>query len=48
MKQIPSFFILLLAAACFVSCYKDKGNYTYHAINQVSFENFDTTNGYVG
>lgn len=28
------------------SCYKDKGNYSYHEINEVTFSQIDTTNGY--
>ena len=47
MKQIPSIFALLLAICCFVSCYKDKGNYTYHDVNEVTFQNFDSAKGYV-
>lgn len=29
-----------------VSCYKDKGNYSYHDINEVSFSQIDTASGY--
>lgn len=28
------------------SCYKDKGNYSYHDINEVTFSQIDTTTGY--
>ena len=44
MKKLRIFCLLSLLAA--VSCYKDLGNYSYHAVNQVSFTNFDSVKGY--
>lgn len=35
--------ILILTIA---SCAKDRGNYLYHPINEISFSNFDTAKGY--
>lgn len=49
MKRIFSFThicTLALGITCLASCYKDQGNYTYHAINEISFANFDTLTGY--
>src|SRR6186713_2678783 len=46
MKKISILAGLFLQLLCFISCNKDKGNYVYHAINEVSFSGFDTTNGY--
>jgi hypothetical protein len=43
MKKISILAVLFL---CFIACNKDKGNYAYHAINEVSFSGFDTINGY--
>ncbi len=30
----------------FTACYKDKGSYQYHPINEISIQNVDTANGY--
>jgi hypothetical protein len=46
MKKISILAGLFLQLLCFISCNKDKGNYAYHAINEISFSGFDTTNGY--
>jgi len=43
MKKIS---ILLVLVLFILSCSKDKGNYDYHPINEVSFSGFDTINGY--
>jgi len=37
---------MLATMLTIASCIKDKGNYNYHAINQVTFNNLDTVNGY--
>jgi hypothetical protein len=45
MKKIH--FAILIALCCaFAACYKDKGNYNYHPVNQLTFTNFDTAKGY--
>jgi len=36
----------MVFCAVFASCYKDKGNYNYHPVNEVSFTNIDTAHGY--
>lgn len=46
MKNIRSLFILMVLCIAFSACYKDKGNYEYAPINELSFSNFDTENGY--
>lgn len=46
MKKIQACFILMIACCTFIACYKDKGNYDYHPINELKFANFDTINGY--
>lgn len=46
MKQIRSFYILSLLCVALAACYKDKGNYDYHAINELSIVNVDTAHGY--
>ena len=46
MKKISILAILFMQWLCFISCTKDKGNYDYHPINEVSFSGFDTINGY--
>ena len=47
MKKIfIKIFICSLSVTFFSSCYKDLGNYTYHDINEISFEGIDTENGY--
>lgn len=46
MKKISILAGLLLPLLCFISCDKEKGNYSYHPINEISFSGFDTTNGY--
>jgi hypothetical protein len=46
MKKISILAMLFLQWLCFISCSKDKGNYAYHAINEVTFSGFDTTSGY--
>lgn len=46
MKKIQACFILMIVCTAFIACYKDKGNYDYHPINELTFANFDTTNGY--
>lgn len=46
MKKISILAGLFLQLLCFISCDKEKGNYTYHPINEISFAGFDTTNGY--
>ena len=39
--------VLLMTMCCVVaSCYKDKGNYDYHPINELNFTNIDTAKGY--
>ncbi|HTJ13730.1 MAG TPA: PKD-like family lipoprotein [Dinghuibacter sp.] len=43
MRKILLYGVLLVSL---VSCYKDLGNYSYHAINQLTFTNFDTVHGY--
>lgn len=47
MKQISAYIALLLTACCVTACFKDKGNYTYHPVNEVAITDIDTTNGYV-
>jgi hypothetical protein len=47
MKKIPAYFILVFISWCLASCYKDKGNYDYHPVNELSVANFDTLKGYV-
>ncbi len=40
--------LLLVIPVLFITaCSKDKGNYSYHTINEVSFANFDSVNGYI-
>ncbi|MDD7885093.1 PKD-like family lipoprotein [Flavivirga sp. 57AJ16] len=39
-------FILCLLAIMFPACDSDLGNYNYRDINELSFKNFDTINGY--
>ena len=46
MKNIRSLFILMVFSFAFSACYKDKGNYEYTPVNELSFSNFDTENGY--
>ena len=46
MKKLLVYSLLLLQACLWISCYKDKGNYTYHDLNEITFQNIDTTNGY--
>jgi hypothetical protein len=46
MKTIQTCFILIAFCTGFVSCYKDKGNYDYQAVNELAFSNIDTAKGY--
>ncbi|PUZ25786.1 hypothetical protein DCC81_16120 [Chitinophaga parva] len=46
MKKISVFAVLALQVLGFISCNKEKGNYSYHPINEISFAGFDTINGY--
>lgn len=46
MKKIQSFFILMALCGAFTGCYKDKGNYDYHPVNELSFSDFNTDKGY--
>lgn len=44
MKNIQLYIIVLLATALLTACYKDKGNYNYVAINEITIEGLrDTT-----
>ncbi|MCM5528418.1 PKD-like family lipoprotein [Parasegetibacter sp. NRK P23] len=44
----PIYKYLLFAALCWsiAGCYKDKGNYDYQAINELTIRNLDTVQGY--
>ncbi len=46
MKNIRSLFILIALCFAFSGCYKDKGNYDYKPVNELTFSNFDSENGY--
>jgi len=46
MKKIFIISALIIQALCLVSCYKELGNYTYHAINELTITSIDTVNGY--
>jgi len=47
MKKIFLYSILfIIPAVVITSCYKDTGNYSYHAINVVTIGNYDTVKGY--
>lgn len=46
MRNIQTCFILIVFCCVFVSCYKDKGNYDYQDVNELSFLNIDTAKGY--
>jgi hypothetical protein len=46
MKKIQYGIILMIVCCMVASCYKDKGNYDYHDINELNFSNFDTAKGY--
>lgn len=47
MQQKFAYFIAILGICFCTACYKDKGNYSYHSINEVSVAGFDTAKGYV-
>jgi len=48
MKKIFLYSILFIIPALVItSCYKDTGNYSYHAINVVTIGNYDTVKGYI-
>jgi len=46
MKRYLFYGMILAIALSIASCVKDNGNYTYHAINEVTVSNFDTIIGY--
>ncbi len=46
MNKLIIYIVLVASAACLGSCYKDLGNYDYHAINEVTISGIDTVNGY--
>lgn len=46
MLHIKPFFVLLFLCAAVAGCYKDKGNYNYHPVNEVNFSGIDTAAGY--
>lgn len=46
MKKKLIYILLLIQCWFIASCYKDKGNYEYQDINEISFARFDTVNGY--
>jgi hypothetical protein len=46
MRKILFPILASLAVLSFSACYKDIGNYSYHSINEVSFQNIDTIKGY--
>ncbi len=46
MSKIQTCLLLMVFCAVFASCYKDKGNYNYHPVNEVNFTNIDTAHGY--
>ena len=46
MKTIKVCLVLIALCGVFTSCYKDKGNYDYTSINELSFRNFDAEKGY--
>lgn len=39
-------YCLILSSFVLASCFKDKGNYDYHPINEINFQNFDSSKGY--
>lgn len=41
MRNLYLFLLILLPLLC-VSCYDDKGNYDYHALNQVEVAGIDS------
>ncbi len=45
-KIFTNSLLLGFFIAAFYACDKDLGNYDYHDINEISFESFDTVNGY--
>ncbi|SIS97382.1 PKD-like family protein [Filimonas lacunae] len=47
MQKKFAYFIALLGICCCTACYKDKGNYNYHPINEVAVSQFDTVQGYL-
>jgi len=46
MTKIFSYTLILLTGLVLVACKKDLGNYSYKAINDISFSNIDTVNMY--
>lgn len=44
----PAAFAVLLFLGCFTSCYKDKGNYKYHPINDIAIAMTDSLVIYFG
>lgn len=47
MKHSILYTLLIAVTVCiFTACYKDKGNYSYHDTNKISFANIDTVKGY--
>lgn len=46
MRNPKIFFAVLVLCCSLVSCYKDKGNYNYHPVNEVNFSGIDTAVGY--
>ncbi|WEK37537.1 MAG: PKD-like family lipoprotein [Candidatus Pseudobacter hemicellulosilyticus] len=46
MKTFFYSILFVWQCCCLLSCYKDKGNYAYQDINEISFSNIDTTAGY--
>ena len=47
MKRILIYILTLAPVLGMVACYKDKGNYDYHLINDIGIAQFDTVKGYV-
>ena len=46
MNKILSCLLLTVVCAALTSCYKDKGNYDYHPVNELNFTGIDTAHGY--
>lgn len=42
-----AYIIAFISICCCTACYKDKGNYSYEPINEVSVTQLDTVNGYL-
>lgn len=46
MQKMIAYLVAIAGICCLASCYKDKGNYTYHDANEIAVTRFDTAKGY--